>query len=96
MALEVFTRMQTRQRRTVTPIAHIENGFPHHSSIAPELCICLDECCNGPAGCKCKSCMCSYGGRQHGYALSSKKAQFASVGAERTEGDNPRISEEGA
>jgi hypothetical protein len=37
--------------------AHIPNGFPHFSSITGR-CMCLDSCCQGERGCKCKGCPC--------------------------------------
>ena len=36
---------------------HVPNGFPHFSSITGR-CMCLDPCCNGVNGCKCKPCPC--------------------------------------
>ena len=37
--------------------AHIENGWPHYSRYTG-LCMCLDFCCQGEKGCKCKFCPC--------------------------------------
>lgn len=37
--------------------AHVDNGWPHYSRING-LCMCLDTCCQGERGCKCKSCLC--------------------------------------
>jgi hypothetical protein len=62
-----------RQRRELTPIGHTENGWPHHSTLTPGLCICLDKCCNTPEGeCKCKSCLCKFG-LNHGEALPRRR-----------------------
>lgn len=37
--------------------AHVENGWPHYSKWSG-LCMCLDACCQGERGCKCKHCPC--------------------------------------
>jgi hypothetical protein len=43
---------------------HISDGFPHKSSITG-LCMCLDACCQGEKGCKCKSCICQIVKKSH-------------------------------
>lgn len=54
MSIEINRkRREARKRR---PMAHIENGFPHHRH---NRCICLDLCCHDPNnGCICKECIC--------------------------------------
>jgi hypothetical protein len=36
---------------------HIENGWPHYSR-RTGLCLCLDPCCLGINGCRCRGCKC--------------------------------------
>lgn len=37
--------------------AHVDNGWPHLSRHS-KLCMCVDSCCQGANGCKCKMCLC--------------------------------------
>lgn len=43
---------------------HVDNGWPHYSSITG-LCMCFDPCCNNDQGCKCKYCPCRILGKDH-------------------------------
>jgi hypothetical protein len=43
---------------------HVPNGFPHYSSNTG-LCLCIDLCCQGRNGCKCKFCPCQMAGKDH-------------------------------
>ena len=47
---------------------HVDNGFPHYSS-KTLMCMCLDSCCNGINGCKCRGCPCRTGQMEHGGVL---------------------------
>jgi len=57
---ERFDRVGTAQLQG----RHIPNGFPHYSS-RTGLCMCLDLCCQGIKGCRCKFCPCQYGINDH-------------------------------
>lgn len=66
MGIELVTikdahrRTQRKADRNVTARergTHIENGFPHFSTNSG-MCMCLDPCCMGEKGCKCRSCPC--------------------------------------
>jgi hypothetical protein len=48
---------------------HVPNGYPHYTSNTG-LCMCLDPCCQGKSGCRCKYCPCQYGLNDHVRLLS--------------------------
>lgn len=48
---------------------HVPNGWPHYSS-RTGLCMCLDPCCMGESGCRCKFCPCQYGINNHELRLT--------------------------
>jgi hypothetical protein len=58
MALTLQAVVKRRIQRHRRPMAHVDNGWPHHSSNTPYHCICLDDCCHDEQGCRCKSCVC--------------------------------------
>jgi hypothetical protein len=49
---------------------HVNEGFPHFSSKFPYHCMCLDTCCHGEGGCKCKTCVCKSHGIEHGSSVA--------------------------
>jgi len=55
-----FDKVRTAQNQG----RHVPNGYPHYSS-RTGLCMCLDLCCHGSNGCKCKYCPCQYGINDH-------------------------------
>jgi hypothetical protein len=58
---------------------HVPNGFPHYSS-RTKLCMCLDLCCQGIRGCRCKYCPCKYGINDHSRLLSISGNTISSIG----------------
>lgn len=51
---------------------HVPNGWPHYST-NNGLCMCLDLCCNGKSGCRCKFCPCQWGEQIHGKRSESNR-----------------------
>jgi len=58
---------------------HVINGFPHYSSNTG-LCLCIDLCCQGKNGCKCKYCPCQMAGKDHSELLSILGSTILSTG----------------
>lgn len=58
---------------------HVPNGFPHYSS-RTGLCMCLDLCCQGNRGCKCKFCPCHYSQNDHSKLLAISGNTISSHG----------------
>lgn len=48
---------------------HVPNGFPHYSS-KTGLCLCIDPCCQGKNGCRCKFCPCQITEKDHSELVS--------------------------
>lgn len=88
-------KAQRRVRVGGRLIGHDPNGFPHHSSKFPHLCMCLGACCQGIGGCICKACPCKMG-YDHGEAIPAKKAEPETVEAGSTKGNNPGRRQKGA
>ena len=68
---KIPTQRKADARETaMTRGTHIPDGFPHIS--CRELCMCLWPCCNGPKGCKCKSCLCQILEQDHSTIIESR------------------------
>ena len=56
-------------------MGHSENGWPHFSGQFPFFCMCLDSCCQGESGCKCRHCVCRIAGISHGEVINDPTLQ---------------------
>ena len=71
----VTARSRSKPKPKGSLMAHSENGWPHYSYKFPHFCMCLDSCCQGEAGCKCRQCICRLAGIEHGEVISDATLQ---------------------
>lgn len=71
----VTARNRNKPRTKGSPMGHSENGWPHFSTKFPHFCMCLDSCCQGENGCKCRLCICRIPGIEHGKVISDPTLQ---------------------
>jgi hypothetical protein len=61
-SISIEINRNRRAARKRTPMAHIENGWPHYHD---NRCMCIDTCCHDENnGCICKTCICRIKGNE--------------------------------